>query len=130
MIHITEIFKDRKTASESVEQTGLFRWAAFERGKHPELELMYHVPNEGKRSKRTGAQLKREGLKPGVPDMVLPVPRGKYHGLYIEMKATGNKTTDEQNKWLEALQEQGYRTAVCYGWEVASKVITDYLNLK
>lgn len=114
--------------SESVTQICLFRWAGYMQGQYPELKLMYHIPNEGKRSRSTGARMKREGLKPGVPDICLPVPRGGFHGLYVEMKVGRNKTTDNQDFWLEALEKQGYSTAVCYGWEAASKVILKYLG--
>jgi len=64
-----------------------------------------------------------------VPDIVLPAAHGGYFGLYIEMKAGRNKTTDNQKDWLKDLSDQGYKTCVCYGWESASKVIEDYLNL-
>lgn len=116
--------------SESVTQIHLFQWAAYMQGQYPELKLMYHIPNEGKRSRSTGARMKREGLKPGVPDICLPVPRGGFHGLYVEMKVGRNKTTDNQDFWLEALKKQGYSTAVCYGWEAAAKVILKYLGGK
>ncbi|WP_342343337.1 VRR-NUC domain-containing protein [Ruminiclostridium herbifermentans] len=116
------------TASESVEQIYLFRWATLSSGAMPELDLMYHIPNGGKRDIATAKRLKAEGVKAGVPDICLPVPRGVYHGLYIELKAGENKTTRKQNEWLEALDNNGYFTAVCYGWEEASKVITNYLK--
>ncbi len=98
--------------------------------QHPELKLMYHIPNEGKRSAALGAKMKREGLKAGVPDICLPVARSGCHGLYIELKAGRNKTTENQKRWLADLAEQGYMTAVCYGWEAASKVIVKYLNMR
>lgn len=114
--------------SESNEQETLFNWAGLAMGAMPELRLLYHIPNGGKRDYNTAKQLKKEGVKAGVPDLCLPVARGLYHGLYIELKAGKNKTTDNQNRWLQELTEQGYYTAVCYGWEVASKTITDYLK--
>jgi len=114
--------------SESVTQICLFRWAKYMEGRYPELKWMYHVPNEGKRSKSAGARMRQEGLKAGVPDVCLPVPRGEYHGLYIEMKVGKNKPTDKQKEWLAGLKEQGYSTAVCYGWESASKLILKYLE--
>lgn len=114
---------------ESVEQICLFRWAEYAKGKHPELDLLYHIPNEGKRTASAGARLKQEGLKPGVPDICLPVARGSYHGLYIELKVGRNKPTENQNRWLKNLKAQGYETAVCYGWEEAEKMILKYLNL-
>lgn len=114
--------------SESDEQIALFQWAAYSSGKYPELDLMYHIPNGGKRSITTAVRLKAEGTKAGVPDICLPVPNGGYHGLYIEMKSGKNKTTALQDKWLEALAFQGYETAVCYGWESAKDLIVEYLD--
>lgn len=116
------------TPSESIEQIYLFRWAAYQEGKYPELELMYHIPNGGKRDISTAKRLKAEGVKAGVPDICLPAPKGKYHGLYIELKAGTNKTSENQDKWLKMLRKQGYCTAVSYGWEEAAKVILKYLN--
>ena len=90
---------------------------------------MYHIPNEGKRSKVTGARLKAVGLKPGVPDICLPVARGGYIGLYIENKYGKNRPTENQKEWLRALREAGHLTAVCYGWEQAKELIEQYLAL-
>lgn len=115
-------------SNESIEQICLFRWATYSSGAMPELKLLYHVPNGGKRDIATAKKLKAEGVKAGVPDICLPVARGKYHGLYIELKVGKNKTTENQDMWLEALNKNGYYTNVCYGWEEASKVITDYLK--
>lgn len=62
--------------------------------------------------------------------MCLPVPRGCYHGLYIEMKDGTNKTTQNQKRWLEALSKHGYYTAVCYGFEKAKDTIVNYLEVR
>ena len=116
-------------ASESVEQQCLFRWAQYESGKYPELDLMFHIPNGGKRNITTAVRLKAEGVKSGVPDINLPVARGEFHGLFIELKKQrGNKTTENQDAWLEALNKQGYMAIVCKGWEEASKAILNYLE--
>lgn len=117
-------------SSEEIEQVSLFEWAAFMENRIPELRLMYHVPNEGKRTVTAGARLRKAGLKSGVPDIALPVARGQYIGLYIEMKYGSNKLTKNQEKWLEDLKEQGHMTAVCYGWEQAKDVILRYLGLQ
>lgn len=117
-------------SSEETEQINLFRWATFAENIYPELKLMYHVPNEGKRSAATGSRLKQAGLKSGVPDIVLPVARGGYIGLYIELKYGRNKATDNQKKWLRDLGGQNHLTAVCYGWEQAKNLIESYLNLE
>lgn len=89
---------------------------------------MFHVPNGGKRDKLTAAKLKAEGVKAGIPDIELPVGRGGYLGLFVEMKVGNNKTSAYQDKWIDNLKKQGYKTAICYGWEEASKVIEEYLS--
>lgn len=117
--------------TESVEQQHLFQWAKLQQAAYPELALLYHVPNGGKRNRATAARLKAEGVKPGVPDICLPVPRGDYHGLYIELKRIqGGTTSDDQKDWLDVLRRQGYHTAVCKGWNAAAQVILDYLKLE
>ncbi len=117
--------------TETEEQLALFEWANMMAGIHPELRLMYHVPNEGKRSKAAAGILKAMGLKPGVPDICLPVPRGRFHGLYVELKRVeGGKATKEQLWWLEQLDWQGYAVTICRGWKQASQNILAYLNIK
>ena len=58
-----------------------------------------------------------------MPDIMLPAARAGYHGLYIELKAGENTTTKKQKEWLEYLRQQGYYTAVCYGWQPAAQLI-------
>ena len=122
------IHAEGQTASESVEQQTFFQWAEVAAGKHPELRLLYHIPNEGKRSASQGARMRAEGLRAGVPDICLPVPRGGYSALYIELKAGRNKPTDDQLAWLAALADAGNKTAVCWGWQAASKAVKAYLE--
>ncbi len=118
-------------ATESVEQQCLFRWAAVSAAAHPELRLMFHIPNGGSRSRAEAGRFKAEGVKAGVPDICLPVPRGGYHGLFIELKRTqGGEVSPEQTAWLDALRAQGYRAEVCKGWEPAVRVIEEYLKQK
>ena len=116
-------------SKEENEQAALFRWASYAQTQYDELKLMYHVPNEGKRSAVTGARMKQAGLKPGVPDVCLPTAHGGYVGLYIEMKVKPNKPTENQKQWLRALREAGHFTAVCYTWEEAKNLIEEYLGL-
>lgn len=112
--------------SETTEQIRLFNWANNNLAALPCLTLMYHVPNEGKRS--NGAILKAMGMKNGVPDVVLPVARKNFHGLYLEMKYGKNRETKEQKEFMELLRQQGYKTSVCYGFENAKEAILAYLQ--
>ena len=115
---------------EAAEQMYLMQWAHCFSGNYPELDLLFHIPNGGSRNKFEAANLKRQGVKAGVPDLFLPVPRGGYHGLFIEMKYGKNKPTGEQKEWMRRLEEQAYKAAVCYGWQEAADLIMDYLKLK
>lgn len=107
----------------------MFKWAEMSSGKHPELSLMFHIPNGGQRKKSEAARLKAEGVKSGVPDIMLPVARGGYHGLFVEMKRQkGGRLEDAQRDWLDRLSGQGYKAVVCKGWAAAANEITDYLE--
>ena len=89
-----------------------------------------HIPNEGKRSLSYAARMKRMGLRSGFPDLFVPLARGGYHGLFIEMKYGKNKTTKEQEEWLERLSAEGYACAVCYNAAEAIKTIESYNRRK
>lgn len=115
--------------TEAEEQTALFRWAAYNRAKYPALELMYHIPNEAKRSTITGHNLKAQGMKPGVPDICLPIPNVKYTALYIELKrCKGGRVSEDQRGWIAALNRVGCRAVVCHGWDEAREEIERYLG--
>lgn len=116
--------------NEAYEQIKLFNWVAYARNTYPQLDLLFHVPNGGKRNQKEAFNLKRQGVRAGVPDLCLPVSRGKYHALYIELKAGNNKATEKQRKWIKRLREQGNLALVCYGWEEASAVLLKYIKLK
>ncbi|WP_085833856.1 VRR-NUC domain-containing protein [Clostridium merdae] len=117
--------------TEAQHQTCVFKWAAQPsiRSKWPCLKLLHHVPNGGKRDKIEAAHMKQQGVKRGIPDLDLPVARGKYHGLRIEMKDDTGRTSIEQDWWLGELREQGYFCEVCHGWESAVRVLEWYLGL-
>ena len=116
--------------TEHQEQCALFEWQAWMAKRIPELHLMHAIPNGGKRDIRTAAMLKAEGVKPGVPDIFLPVSRGGKHGLYIELKRRkGGTVSKAQEAWIRALTHQGYVCTVCYGAEEAKNEILAYLAM-
>lgn len=98
------------------------------RAQYPELDLLYHIPNGGSRNKIEAANLKKQGVRAGVPDLCLPVARGEYHGLYVEMKYGENKPTQKQKEWLEKLTKQGYKTAVAYSCDAAEDILLKYIR--
>lgn len=117
-------------SSEAVHQKMIIEWCEYQKNKYPELDMIFHITNEGKRSKRTGAELKRMGLKRGIPDICLPVPNDEYNGLWIELKADKTKRlTKEQKEWLEKLNRYGYKALRCNGADEAIDTIKDYLGI-
>lgn len=96
----------------------------------PALKLLHAIPNGGQRNKAVAAKLKAEGVKPGIPDVNLPVARGQYIGLYIEMKKpTHSYVRDEQTEKMMLLQVEGHYVAVCRTWREAVDTILGYLAL-
>jgi len=113
------------------EQVALFRWSAMvSESQYPGLDLMYAIPNAARRSPRQGAWMKAEGMKPGMPDVHLPVRCGDKAGLWIEMKADKNKPTENQKNRMTKLTKAGHVCVVCYSWQEAVAAIDRYYALE
>lgn len=123
-------YMQNRKRSEDTEQERVINWCGYNADRHPELKLIYHIPNGGSRNELEAANLKRQGVKAGVPDLALPVALNGHHGLYIEMKFGKNTTTKKQEWWLEQLTKQGYKTAVCYGADEAIETLKEYIGIK
>ena len=116
--------------TEHEEQVALMEMLEYRKGRYPELGLLFAIPNGGARHVAVAKKLKAEGVKPGVPDLCLPVARSGYHGLYVEMKRVkGGVVSLEQAAWHEALLAQGYHVEVCKGALHAVAVILNYLRM-
>ncbi len=116
---------------EEIEQSRLVKWSHFRevRALMPALQYLFHVPNGGQRSAFTGAQMKALGVKPGVPDLLLPIQSGYYHGLAIEFKTSTGKTSAEQVDWLGMLESQAWRIAIARSAEEGRSLICQYLGI-
>jgi len=112
-----------KIKSESSEQTAL---VARVRNFHPDLVFM-SIPNGGKRDARVAAQMKREGVLAGAPDLFLAEPRHDKHGLFIEMKRVGGKTSDKQDIIIDKLRAKGYEVVICEGADKAYGELLRYV---
>ena len=107
--------------SEHTEQVAFMQWIRI---AYPGI-LAFAIPNGGLRNKVVAAKLKAEGVTSGVPDIFIADGRP---GCFIEMKVKPNKATDSQVEIMFKLDEAGYHTAVCYGWDEARKVADYYLK--
>ena len=132
-----------KPPTEYEEQVELFVWADRMFYRLPELDLLFATINgakmpygknkNGHRFSKEAMRQKKAGLKSGVPDLILPVARRDYYGLFIELKRAKKSlsvVSDEQKQWIEKLTARGYLAVICYGAEEAKAVILNYLGAK
>lgn len=105
--------------TENWEQRQLVQWVK----RYPWGQLMFHIPNENHHHDTP------LGVRSGVPDLMLPVPMGGKHGLFIELKRSeGGRLSESQKKWLRWLNELGYEAVCCHGWEAARDAIRAYMG--
>lgn len=122
--------------TESQRQQAVIYWFGFaHRGLGvPDARLLFAIPNGGARSQITGAVLKKEGVRAGVPDLFLAVPNiaagGRYHGLFVEMKTWAGRPTPAQLHMMKLLREQGYDCRVAHSSDQARRAICSYLEGK
>ncbi len=111
-------------------QAAFVEWCFLNRGRFLGLSMGFAVPNGGLRNKRVAEKLKAEGVRAGVLDWCLPVPIGKYCGLFIEFKAANRKLSNEQRNELLCLGGLGWETAVCHSTDAAIQTIKSYYGEK
>jgi hypothetical protein len=114
--------------SEYEEQVLIFEWAQAAQTKYPELKYMFATLNGVKLNIGQAVKAKKSGLKAGVPDIILPVVRNGYSGLFIELKVNSNKASKEQINFINFLTGQGYFADVRFGATEAVDLIIDYLE--
>ena len=126
--HSPRTLRKPKFDWEGKEQAALFSILAL---KHPEAyRLAFHVPNGGHRHIKVAAEMKRQGVKAGVSDIVLPMARGGWFGLFLEFKGAppnDARVSPEQNAFLVRIEQQGYYATVCRGVDDALRIIEWYL---
>jgi len=98
--------------------------------QYPKLKnLLFHVPNGGHRNIREAARLKSQGVRPGVSDLILLIPKGEFHGMCIEMKSEKGKVSKLQNEWFMEVDSNGYYCFICHNFNLFKLKINQYLNL-
>lgn len=109
-------------------QVTVFDWIELEKARIPELGHIFAIPNGGHRHPSVGAKMKREGVRAGVPDCFLAIPKGKYHGLFIEHKWGKNQLTLDQKVWRSKLERYNYMYLVSRSFEETQDNLLGYLG--
>lgn len=115
---------------ESQLQQAFFQWWDHAHaGLYCPADLMFAIPNGGARHIATAVRMKREGVRAGVPDVLLCVPSGDWHGLFIEFKAgKKGRVSDEQARLHGVFGQNGYKVAVCRTLDEAIEAVENHLK--
>lgn len=109
-------------------------WVKLNENKYPVLRSIFAIPNGGSRGStklarmRAGKRLKDEGVRAGVPDLLLPAGRLGYNGLFLEMKFKDGTLSKAQKEFCKLLTEQNYLVLVPYTWQQAAIALEAYIN--
>lgn len=116
--------------SEFDHQVALFQWARIGsvQAAHPGLDLLEGSMNGVRLTVAQAGKAKAAGMLKGAHDVCLPVARGQYIGLSIEMKYGKNRPTADQIWYAERLRDEGWRVEFCWDWTDARDIIVEYLS--
>ena len=105
--------------TESQETIGFVNWFRF---NFPGI-IIFHIPNEGKRSIMMNKRLVAEGMIPGIPDLCVP-----QWNVFVEMKRENGRLSQVQKTTIKKLEASGQTVIVGYGARDASKKILAIVN--
>ena len=123
--------------TEHGEQRAVFDWVKLMETRYPLLQTLHAIPNGAAFARRGNGgfslqamKMKEEGLRPGMPDLALPVPRPPYASLFIEMKVQEGRVRKGQVEMHGLLRQAGNRVEVCWSADEAIETIKKYLGLE
>jgi hypothetical protein len=118
-----------KNPESQLQQAVMRWWRHAHAGLYCPEELLFAIPNGGARHIATAVRMKKEGVRCGVPDLMLAAPSKGSYGLFIELKAgkTG-RVSEAQERMINLLNAHGYRADVCRSFDQTINTITDYLS--
>ena len=109
--------------SEDTIQMTVMDWVRLNPSISPNI---FHIPNGGDRAPQYAKKLRRMGLKPGVSDLFIAMPRHGYNGAWVELKSAGGRLAPAQKVFLADMVNQGYAAKVCYSIEETIEFIKHY----
>jgi hypothetical protein len=116
---------------EFLEQSALFEWARMPCvvAQYPQLDILSCSLNGVKLSTAQAGKARAAGMLAGEHDVKLPVARGRYIGLSIEMKVNDGAPTEKQLWYGSRLEAEGWCVRYCWTWTEARDAIVSYLAL-
>lgn len=94
---------------------------------HP-ATIWYHAANGEARSPRTGAKLKRMGVRRGVADICLVLPDGRAG--FLEIKTDSGRLSPDQKAFRDDCERSGARYAVVRSVDEAEQILRSWGALR
>ena len=121
--------KKRRISHEEADiQSEFFAQAKIFFPRIPE-KLLFAVPNGGSRNKLEAINLKRQGVKSGVSDVLLLIPKGGFASLCLEFKTKTGKQSDEQKEFQKQAENCGSKYVIVRSVKEAIEKVREYLKL-
>lgn len=117
--------------SEFQEQKELIKWfrSAYPKyGKTIRLSMNGINLGGGVKAARIINQMKSQGMTKHESDLFFAVPNNDYFGLFLEMKADGEKPGKDQIEYLEDMSSLGYLATWADSADGAMKIIKEYMR--
>lgn len=120
--------KKRKHSSEEADiQSEFFKKVKLFFPHIPE-KLIFAVPNGGSRNKIEAANLKRQGVKAGIADVILLIPKKGFACLCLEFKTKTGRQSAEQKEFQKQAENCGSKYIVVRSVKEAIDEMKIYLK--
>lgn len=107
-------------------QSAVIQWARLQTPSLLALAALFAVPNGARVTPSVASRLRKEGMRAGIPDVLLPVPADGYAGLAVELKTSTGQASKDQRAWHSALRAMGHRVEICRTIESACAVLREH----
>lgn len=92
-------------------------------------KLLFAVPNGGSRNVVEATNLKKQGVRAGVSDLVLLYPCNDYPFLCIEFKALKGKQQPEQIEFQKSVESVNGLYVIIRSFEDFKNIIVKYMTV-
>ncbi len=91
-------------------------------------KLIFAVPNGGSRHIMEAANMKRQGIKAGVADVILLIPSKGFGSLCIEFKTSRGRQSPDQIKFQQEAEKHGNKYVIVRSVMEAVSAVKEYLK--
>lgn len=117
----------KSTRKESDIQSEFFEKIKLFFPKIPD-KLCFAIPNGGSRNPIEAANLKRQGVKAGVSDVIILIPKKGFASLCIEFKTATGKQSEEQKEFQRQVEACGSKYVIVRSVAEAIETLKEYLK--